>query len=147
MNIWGYEIQKQPFQSVLKKWSVIIVTRSGKIVWKHGPSYWNLYIMLKFTERSKTPAITLRKTWLSLKGIRYLQVIFVLIWIKQTLIWLNLQRDGTETGLPNIKGNFAENLQQQMSVLHQLMCIFKAGLPSLSDGCTKYKEKVPDVGG
>ena len=103
--------------------------------------------MLKFTERSKTPAITLRKTWLSLKGIRYLQVIFVLIWIKQTLIWLNLQRDGTETGLPNIKGNFAENLQQQMSVLHQLMCIFKAGLPSLSDGCTKYKEKVPDVGG
>ena len=103
--------------------------------------------MLKFTERSKTPAITLRKTWLSLKGIRYLQVIFVLIWIKQTLIWLNLQRDGTETGLPNIKGNFAENLQQQMSVLHQLMCIFKAGLSSLSDGCTKYKEKVPDVVG
>ena len=32
-----------------------------------------------------------------------------------------------------------------MSVLYQSMCIFKAGLPSLSDGCTKYKEKVPDV--
>ena len=32
-----------------------------------------------------------------------------------------------------------------MSVLHQSMCIFKTGLPSLSDGWAKYKEKVPDV--
>ena len=32
-----------------------------------------------------------------------------------------------------------------MSVLHQSMCIFKAGLSSLSDGWAKYKEKVPDV--
>ena len=32
-----------------------------------------------------------------------LQVIFVLIWMKQTLIWLNLQRDGTGNKLSNIK--------------------------------------------
>ena len=32
-----------------------------------------------------------------------------------------------------------------MSVLHQSMCIFKAGLSSLSDDWVKYKEKVPDV--
>ena len=34
-----------------------------------------------------------------------------------------------------------------MSVLHQSMCIFKAGLPSSNDGWGKYKEKVPDVSG
>ena len=32
-----------------------------------------------------------------------------------------------------------------MSVLHQSMCIFKAGLSSSYDGWAKYKEKVPDV--
>ena len=31
-------------------------------------------------------------------------------------------------GLPNIKDNFAESLQLQMSVLHQSMYIFKVGL-------------------
>ena len=35
---------------------------------------------------------------------------------------------GTGNGLPNIKDTFAESLQQQMSVLHESMCIFKAGL-------------------
>ena len=38
--------------------------------------------MLKIDEPSKGPGIT----WLSLKVISYLQEIFVLIWIKQTLI-------------------------------------------------------------
>ena len=45
----------------------------------------------------------------------------------------------------NIKDKFAEIFQLQISVLHQSMCIFKAGLSSLSDGWTKCKEKVPDV--
>ena len=40
---------------------------------------------------------------------------------------------------------FAESFQQQISVLHQSMCIFKAGASSLSDGWAKYREKVPDV--
>ena len=47
---------------------------------------------------------------------------------KKTLIWFNLQRDGTGNGLSNIKDTFAESLQLQMSVLHQSMSIFKAGL-------------------
>ena len=55
---------------------------------------------------------------------------FVLIWMKQTLIWFNLQRDGTGNGLSNIKDTFVESLQLQMSVLHQSTCIFKAGLSS-----------------
>ena len=57
----------------------------------------------------------------------------------------NLQRNGTEDGLSNIMHTFAKRFQLQISVLHQSMCIFKAGLPSLSDGWAKYKEKVPDV--
>ena len=76
--------------------------------------------MLKFTERPKTPGITSKKTWLSLKGISCLQVIFVLIWMKQTLIWFNLQRDGTGNGLSNLN-------------LHQRMRISKAGLSSSYD--------------
>ena len=50
--------------------------------------------------------------------------------MKQTLIWFNLQRDGTGNGLSNIKDTFAENFQLQMSILHQSMSIFKAALSS-----------------
>ena len=76
--------------------------------------------MLKFTERPKTPGITSKKSWLSLKGINCLQVIFVLIWMKQTLIWFNLQRHGTRNRLSNVK-------------LHQSLRILKAGLSSSYD--------------
>ena len=37
--------------------------------------------------------------------------------MKQRLIWVNLQRDGTRNGLSNVKETFAENLQLKMSVL------------------------------
>ena len=46
--------------------------------------------------------------------------------MKQTLIWFNLQRDGTRNGLLNIKETFSESLQLQMSVLHQRMSIFQS---------------------
>ena len=52
--------------------------------------------------------------------------------MKQTLIWLNLKRDGTGNGLPNVN-------------LYQSLRIFKAGLSSSYDvmaGRAKYKEKV-----
>ena len=65
--------------------------------------------------------------------------------MKEILIWFNLQRDGTENGLSNIKDAFAEIFQLQISVLIQSMCIFKAGLSSSYDGWVKYKEKVLDV--
>ena len=65
--------------------------------------------------------------------------------MKQTLIWFNLQRDGTENGLSNIKDTSAETSQLQMSVLHQSICIFKANLSSSYDGWAKFKEKVSDV--
>ena len=48
--------------------------------------------------------------------------------MKQTLIWFNLQRDGTRNGLSNIKETFAESLQLQMSVLHQRMSIFQSSM-------------------
>ena len=54
--------------------------------------------------------------------------------MKQTLIWFNLQRDGTGNGLSNIKDTFSESLQLQILVLHQSMCIVKAGVSSSYDG-------------
>ena len=49
--------------------------------------------------------------------------------MKQTLIWFNLQRDGTRNGFSNIMENFAESLQLQMSVRHQRMGIFQSSMP------------------
>ena len=51
---------------------------------------------------------------------------FVLIWTKQTLIWFNLQRDGTRDGLSNINETFADSLHLQMSVLQKRMSIFQS---------------------
>ena len=84
--------------------------------------------MLKFTERPKTPGMASKKPVLSLKGISSFAVDFVLIWMKQRLIWFNLQRDETRNGLSNIKETFAESLQLQMSVLHQRMSIFQSSM-------------------
>ena len=46
--------------------------------------------------------------------------------MKKTLLWFNLQKDGSRNGLSNIKDIFAESLQLQMSVLHQRMNIFQS---------------------
>ena len=67
-----------------------------------------------------------------MKAISYLQVIFVLIWMKQMLIWFNLQRYGIGNRLSNIKDTFTESLQQQMSVQHQSIYIYKADCAGLS---------------
>ena len=75
--------------------------------------------MLKFTERPKTPGMTSKKNIAFSEGNNLFAGDFVLIWVKQTLIWFNLQRDGTRNGLSNIKETFAEILQLQMSALHQ----------------------------
>ena len=64
--------------------------------------------------------------------------------MKQTLIWLILQRDGTGNGLSNIKDTFAESLQLQILVLHQSMCILRlVSQVHMMDG--QNKEKVPDM--
>ena len=67
--------------------------------------------MLKFTERPETPGMTSKKTIALPEGNKLFARDFVLIWMKQTLIWFNLQRDGTRNGLPNIMETFAESLQ------------------------------------
>ena len=67
----------------------------------------------------------------------------MLFWMTQRLVSFNLQGNGT--GLFNIKDTFTENFQLQISVLHQGLCVSKAGLSSLNDGWAKYKEKGPDV--
>ena len=95
--------------------------------------------MLKFSERPKTTGITSKK---KLKRISCLQVIFVLIWMKQRPIWFKLQRDGIGNGFSNIKDTFAESLQLQMSVLYLQGWFLES---SSYDGWAKCKEKVPVV--
>ena len=70
--------------------------------------------MLKFNERPKTQGIASKKNIAFPEGNKQLAGDFVLIWMKQTLMWFNLQRDGTSNGLSNIKKTFAESLQLQM---------------------------------
>ena len=67
--------------------------------------------------------------------------------MKQTVIWLNLHRNGTGNGFSNTKDTFAESLLVQMSVLHQSMCIFKAGLSSHVHmmAAQNIEEKLPNV--
>ena len=69
----------------------------------------------------------------------------MLIWIKQTLISFNLQRDGTGNGLSNIKETFTESLRLQMSALHQRMSNFQSSrlVSQVHDAWAKCKEKVP----
>ena len=102
--------------------------------------------MFRFAERPKIPGITSKKNMPFPEGNKLYAGDFQANLMKQTLIWFSLQRDGTGNGLSNVKDTFAENLQLEMSVLHQSMRIFKAGLSSSYDGgWTKYKEKVPVV--
>ena len=80
--------------------------------------------MLKFTEWSKTPGITLKKhtegkKTLFLKEISYFLLISLLIWMKETLTWFSLQKNEAGNGFSNIKDTFAESLQLQMLGLHQ----------------------------
>ena len=69
----------------------------------------------------------------------------MLFGMKLMLVCFNLHRNGTGNGLSNIDDTFAESFQVQILALHQSLCVFKAGLSSLSDGWSKYKQKVPDT--
>ena len=82
--------------------------------------------MLKFTEQRKTPVMASNKNIAFPEGDKLLAGDYVLIWMKQTLIWFNLQRNETRNGLSNIKETFTESFQIQMSVLHQRMSIFQS---------------------
>ena len=95
----------------------------------------------KIYQAAQNTGYHLKKTWLFLKGFTYLQVIFMLFWIKQVLTCFKLQRNRTGNGLSNIKDTFAESLQLQTSVLHESMYILKAEHSSLNDGWVKYKKK------
>ena len=84
-----------------------------------------IFVMLKFTERPKTPRMTSKKNIAFPEGNKPFAGDFVLIWMKQRLIWFNLQIDGTRNGFSNIKETFSENLQLRMLVLYQSMSIFQ----------------------
>ena len=66
--------------------------------------------------------------------------------MEQTLIWSNLQRNGTRNGLSN--GDFCRKLTAtnvSSPPTYEHLPVFKAGLSSSYDGWAKCKEKVPDV--
>ena len=69
----------------------------------------NLYVMLNFSERPKTPGMTSKNTTFP-QGISSFAGDFVAIWIKKRPIWFNLQRDETRNGFFNIKETLAEHL-------------------------------------
>ena len=72
--------------------------------------------------------MTLKKNMAFPEGSKLFACDFVLIWMKQTLIWFNLQRDGTRNRLSNIMESFGERLQLHMSDLHQRMSIFQSSM-------------------
>ena len=83
---------------------------------KHGPSQQKSLLSSNLASSPKHRGsfcfhvfLKLKGTWLSLKGISYLQVI----------------GNGTGNGLPNIRDTFAESFQLEMAVLHQSVCTFK----------------------
>ena len=57
--------------------SIIIVTRNRKIVWKHGSSTPIFPLVSAQNTRDQY-----QKTWKALKGISYLQELFMLLWMK-----------------------------------------------------------------
>ena len=85
--------------------------------------------MLKFTERPKTTGITSKKTWLFLKGVGCLEVFFVLIWMKQPLIWFNLQRFGTGNGFSKVSLHFKAGLSSSYEVMAAVGKICKEKVP------------------
>ena len=81
---------------------------------------------------------------LSLKEISWLQVIFVLIWIKQMLIWFKLQRDGTGNGFLTSRMLF-QNVCSYKFQFCTPKYVHLQGWSLKYDGWAKYKEKVPGV--
>ena len=89
--------------------------------------------MLKFTERPKKLGITFKKTWLSLKGIGYLQLISVLIWRNKR--WYDSIYKEKELGMDFLTSRIL--LQKVCSYKCQFctkesMCIFKTCCRELS---------------
>ena len=79
-----------------------IVTRNGKIVWTSLNK--NLYV--KIYRAAQSTGDDFKKSIAFPEGNKLLAGDFVLIWMKQTLIWFNLQKDGTRNGLSNTKKTF-----------------------------------------
>ena len=77
-NLWIFLIMLniskfQEYLSNFRKLISSIITRNGKIVWKHGRLHRKLFGILKFTKRHETPGITFKnhgKLWRGLAPFR-----------------------------------------------------------------------------
>ena len=65
--------------------------------------------------------------------------------MKQGLVWINLQIDGTRNGLSNIKETLQKICCYKCQFCTKVCDSSKAGLSSSCDGWAKCKEKVPDI--
>ena len=74
---------------------------------------------------------------------------FVLTYLKQRMIWFNLQWDETRNRLSNIKDTFAENICQVTNVIsatkYQHLPRLVSQIHMMLDGWAKCKEEVRDV--
>ena len=69
----------------------------------------------------------------------------MLIWIKQTLICFNLQRDGTGNGFSNNKVTFFRKIAATDVSSAPKYVMLQGWSLKLIDGWAEYKEKVPDM--
>ena len=90
---------------------LIIVTRNGKIVWKHRPSIQKSLWYLEIYQTAQNNGDQYQKTWQALKGISYLQELFMLLWIKQRLVYFKLQRSKIGNKFSCIEDSFSERFQ------------------------------------
>ena len=108
-----------------------MLTRNGKILSKHGLSKQKSLCYLEIYRAAQNTEDHLKKPQLSMKGISYFKVVFILFCIKQPLICF--------------KDTFTKRFQLQMFILYQSMRICKDGLSSLRVDLTNYKDEVPNV--
>ena len=89
--------------------------------------------MLTFTKRPKTPGMASKKNIAFPERNKLFAGDFVLIWMKQTLIWFNLQRDGTRNGF----------LHQRMSIFQPSMLVSQVHMMAGQNVKKKYLCQIP----
>ena len=107
----------------------------------------NLYVMLQFTKQPKTPGMTSKKNIAFPEGNKLLAGNFVLIWMKRTLIWFNLQSDGLEIDCLTLRRLLQKVCSYQCQFCTNVWAFssLHCCLSSSHDGWAKCKEKVPDL--
>ena len=107
---------------LLHMWTLMILLKFYELV-HFSHHLWAIKVTLNKVIRNWKIVWKPQKNVAFSNGISCLQVIFVLIWMKKTLICFNLQRDRTGNGLPNIntfcRMFAAANVSSEPKYVHQ----------------------------